>query len=170
VWLVAIGLGWLAYERLGWQLESLLLAIEAWCFLAVAIIDLEYRRVLNQILLPLLPLIALVNFWTGAPDLISALSGASAGFGLFLFLALLKPGSMGMGDVKLAGIIGFAVGLQGAVIALLISVYSGGLAALAILLYHRFRRGQTMAYAPYLVLGAWIALYFGSEIWPFHLI
>lgn len=170
VWLVGVGLGWLAYIRLGWQLESLVLAIEAWCFLAIAVIDLEHRRVLNRMLLPMVPLIAAVNFWTGTPSLPSALAGALVGFGLFLLLALVKPGSMGMGDVKLAGIIGFAVGLHGTVLALLISVYSAGLAALLILLYHRFRRGQTMAYAPYLVLGAWVALYFGAEIWPFYLI
>lgn len=163
-WLATGGLGWLTYTRFGWEIKSLLLVLEAWSFLVIAIIDLEHRRVLNRMLLPMALAIALINLWLGIPDLRSALLGALTGFGLFLLLALIKPGAMGMGDVKLAGVIGLAVGLPGTLIALLITIYSGGVAAIVILLWHRFRGRPTMAYAPYLVLGAWTALYFGVEL------
>jgi prepilin signal peptidase PulO-like enzyme (type II secretory pathway) len=169
VWVFALGLGWLAYVQMGWSVKSFFLALEAWFFLAVAVIDLEHRKVLNRMLLPVLPVLALFHLWAGLPNLVSALLGATLGFGLFLLLALIKPGSIGMGDVKLAGLIGFAAGLPGGIIALIVGIYSGGLAAIAILIYHRFRRRQTMAYAPYLVLGAWIALYFGAELWHLYL-
>lgn len=169
VWMMTLGLGWLAYMRMGWRLESFFLALEAWFFLAVAVIDLEHRKVLNRMLMPVLPMLALWHAWAGVPNLVSALLGATTGFGLFLVLALIKPGSIGMGDVKLAGLIGFAAGLPGVIIALMVGIYSGGLAAIALLIYHRFRRRQTMAYAPYLVLGAWTALYFGAELWHLYL-
>lgn len=168
VWMMALGLGWLAYVRMGWRLESIFLALEAWFFLAVAVIDLEHRKVLNRMLMPVLPMLALFHLWTGTPNLLSALLGAATGFGLFLILALIKPGSIGMGDVKLAGLIGFAAGLPGVIIALMVGIYSGGLAAIGLLIYHRFQRRQTMAYAPYLVLGAWTALYFGAELWHLY--
>ncbi len=169
VWGLAWALGWLAYRRMGWSVEGFFLALEAWFFLAVAVIDLEHRKVLNRMLLPVLPILAVFQVWAGLPNVVSALLGAAMGFGLFLVLALIKPGSIGMGDVKLAGLIGFAAGLPGVIIALMVGIYSGGLAAIALLIYHRFRRRQTMAYAPYLVLGAWTALYFGAELWHLYL-
>ena len=64
-----------------------------------------------------------------------------------------------MGDVKLAGVIGLTTGLPGAIVAVTVGILAGGVAALAILVLTRFRRGVTMAYAPYLVLGAWVALF-----------
>ena len=74
---------------------------------------------------------------------------------------------MGMGDVKLAGVIGLATGFNGVIGALLIGILAGGLAAAVILIRKRTARGQTIAYAPYLVLGAWAALYYGTAIWHF---
>jgi prepilin signal peptidase PulO-like enzyme (type II secretory pathway) len=169
VWLTATMLGWLAYQRIGMTTEGLILALEAWFFLAIAVIDLEHRKVLNQMLLVALPLILVFNLVIGFPGLISAVLGALAGLGCFLLLALVKPGSMGMGDVKLAGLIGMAAGLPGVIIAILVGIYAGGLVALILLVRNRFRSGQTMAYAPYLALGAWVALYFGADLWQIYL-
>ena len=161
--LVAVLLGEIAYLRAGWSLLGVILALQAWFFLAIAVIDLEHRRVLNRMLLPALPLILLGNGLVGLPTLRSALVGALFGFGVFLLLALVWRGGMGMGDVKLAGVIGLATGLSGALIAVLVSFYAGGIAAVVILLRSR-KRGQTMAYAPYLAFGAWVALFWGKEI------
>lgn len=165
---MAVALGELAYRHAGWSLIGAILGIQAWFFLAIAVIDLEHRRVFNRMLAPALPLILIGNWLTGLPTLRSALWGALFGFCVFLVLALLWRGAMGMGDVKLAGVIGLATGLSGSLIALLVSFYAGGLAAVFILLRSR-KRGQTMAYAPYLVFGAWVALFFGTDIWRFYL-
>lgn len=163
----ALALGWLSYLRLGWQIEGLIVTIESWFFLAVAIIDLEHRRVLNRMLLAALPAIFLFNLLLGWANIPSSLLGAAVGFGIFLLIALIVPGGMGMGDVKLAGLIGLATGLSGVLIALYVGILTGGLAGVAILVYHRFRRGQTMAYAPYLVFGAWFVLYDGMRLLSF---
>jgi prepilin signal peptidase PulO-like enzyme (type II secretory pathway) len=40
---------------------------------------------------------------------------------------------------------------------------------LALMIGRRFDRRATMAYAPYLALGAWVALYFGGDIWQAYL-
>ena len=163
VWIMALLLGWLAEWRMGggnWA--GVLLAIQAWFLLAVAVIDIEHRRVLNRMLLLALPVVLLLQLWTDLPGLLSALGGGLAGFGFFLLLALIRPGGMGMGDVKLAGLLGLTLGLQGFLTAVIICLVSGGVAAAAILVRNRFRPGQTLAYAPYLVLGAWVTLFFGA--------
>jgi len=164
VWLAAIGLGWLAYIQLGWTAKALLIALEAWFFLAIAVIDLEHRLVLNRMLLVAAPMVVVANLLLGEATITSILLGAVLGFGLFLVIALLTPGAIGMGDVKLAGVMGLATGLSGILFALFFGIFAGGIAAIAILVRHRFRRGQTMAYAPYLVVGVWFVLFDGVNL------
>lgn len=165
VWLLALTLGWFAYLRLGCTPKALLIAVEAWFFLAIAVIDLEHRLVLNRMLLVAAPLFFTANLLLGEVTLPAILLGAVTGFGFFLILALLSPGGMGMGDVKLAGLIGLTIGLSNVVAALFIAILVGGMAGAIIVLKNYLRRrpwrGQTMAYAPYLVIGVWVVLFDG---------
>lgn len=159
VYCATLLLSWFAYLHYAGSWQTMVLAVQAWFFLAVAVIDLEHRLVLNRMLLAGLPIILLSNTLLGLPTLTSALLGGFAGFSFFLLLALLAPGAMGMGDVKLAGFIGVTTGLTGVVSALLIGILAGGIGGIAVLIGNRFRRGKTMAYAPFLVLGVWVVLY-----------
>ena len=156
---VATLLGLLAMSRADSVVTLLVLAIQAWFFLAIAVIDFEHRLVLNRMLLFAVPLVLLGNILMGTPSLTSTLLGSIAGFGFFLLLALLAPGAMGMGDVNLAGFIGLITGLSGVMAALFLGILAGGIAGIVVLIRNRFRRGKTLAYAPYLVLGTWIFLF-----------
>jgi prepilin signal peptidase PulO-like enzyme (type II secretory pathway) len=159
VWASALALGWLAYQFTGGGLLTFMLASQAWFFLAIAVIDLEHRRVLNLMLLGALPFVLLGHLFTDSPTFANALLAGALGFALFGVMAVALSGGMGMGDAKLAGVIGLMLGLSATWFALFVGVMAGGLASLIILLRNRFRRRQTMAYAPYLVLGTWVALY-----------
>jgi prepilin signal peptidase PulO-like enzyme (type II secretory pathway) len=165
IWAAVGLLGWLAWLGSDGQPVGLILAGQAWFFLAVAVIDLEHRLVLNRMMLAAAPLILVGNWLAGAPQPGAALLGAVAGFAPFSVLALLVPGSIGMGDAKLAAIIGLTLGLANVWLALLVGICAGGVAGLALLVRSRFRRGETMAYAPYLVLGTWLALYLNGTHW-----
>jgi len=159
VYCAALLLSWFAYLHYAGSWRTMVLASQAWFFLAIAVIDLEHRLVLNRMLIAGLPIVLLSNLLLGLPTLTSALLGGFAGFSFFLLLALLAPGAMGMGDVKLAGFIGLTTGLAGVMSALLIGIVAGGVGGLIVLIGNRFRRGKTMAYAPFLVLGVWVVLY-----------
>jgi prepilin signal peptidase PulO-like enzyme (type II secretory pathway) len=159
VCLVALALGWLALHAGDTLAEQLWLAGIAWFYLAVAVIDLEHRLVLNRMLLAAAPLLLLSHWAGGGPALLAALLGGMIGLGSFLALALARPGSIGMGDVKLAGVIGLTVGVGDLPLALLVGTGAGALASLWVLCRSRFRPGQHMAYAPYLVVGVWTVLY-----------
>lgn len=165
VWLMALFLGGFAYARLGVTPQALLVAAEAWFFLAVAVIDLEHRLVLNRMILPAAPVMFVANLLLREVTITSLLWGGAAGFGFFLLLAILAPGGMGMGDVKLAGLIGLTIGLSNVIVALFIAIFVGGIAGAVILIQNRIQRrplrGQTMAYAPYLVMGVWVVLFDG---------
>jgi prepilin signal peptidase PulO-like enzyme (type II secretory pathway) len=159
VYALAFGIGVLCLQRFGAIGSTLPLMIYGWFFLTVAVVDLEHRLVLNRMLLAALPFVALLHFVPEQPTWSSAFLGGIIGFALFLLLALIAPGGIGMGDVKLAGLIGLAIGSPGVWSALLLGMVGGGLVALLMLIRNRFQRGQSMAYAPYLSLGAWIVLY-----------
>jgi leader peptidase (prepilin peptidase)/N-methyltransferase len=125
--------------------------------ITIAYVDLDHRLVLNRLSYPGIVL-ALVGaaFWPGLSPL-NALAGALAGFGFFLALQLLARGAMGMGDVKLAILVGAMCGFPAVLNALLLGTVLGGIAAAFALFVLRTGRKATIAYGPYLAAGAILA-------------
>lgn len=95
----------------------------------------------------------------------NALLGSLAGGGLLLGLALLYPGGMGMGDVKLAGAFGLYLGWPGSMIALFLAFILGGVISVALIATRRIGRKQHIPFGPFLALGALIVLIWGQLIW-----
>ncbi len=149
---------------LGWRFagDGSLLAV-TWLYagylLAVLVIDLETRRVLNVMSAPAALVALAFSLLPGTPTPLNALIGGALGLGIFLILALISRGSLGMGDVKLAGVIGLMIGYPNVTTTLILGVILGGLAALYLLIVRRAGRKATMAYAPYLSLGAIYSLF-----------
>jgi leader peptidase (prepilin peptidase) / N-methyltransferase len=140
-----------------------LLLLVAWLYiaylLAALVIDLETRRVLNVMTAPAAVIALLFSLLPGMPGPLSALVGGAAAFGGFLALFVIGRGrAMGLGDVKLAGVIGLMLGYPAVLPALFIGILLGGLAALGLLITRKAGRKSYMAYAPYLCLGAIVVL------------
>lgn len=133
-----------------------LIMTAAYAFLLlVTLIDLRYRLVLNIMVYPAL-LVVLAAYLVVLPGALPlALVGAGFALMVFMLTAWLMPGGVGGGDIKLAALIGFTLGFPQLIWALLIGTGSGALAAVWLLL--RGRKAP-IAYAPYLCLGALIAL------------
>lgn len=131
---------------------------DAWFLLTVLVIDLEHRLVPNVLTLPAAVLAGAGSFLPGAPTPAAALLGGAIAFGAFLLIALAGRGAMGMGDVKLAGVIGLMAGFPLLLPALLAGVILGGLAAALLLALRRATRKTAIAYAPYLSVGALVVL------------
>jgi leader peptidase (prepilin peptidase)/N-methyltransferase len=89
---------------------------------------------------------------------------ALAGSGFLFAAALAYPAGMGMGDVKLAGVMGLYLGLSVAP-ALLIAFLSGSVVGVAILVRHGAgARKRGVPFAPFLALGGLVALVAGPEL------
>jgi len=127
-------------------------------FALIFVIDLEHRLVLNRVVLAGTVLALAGSLLWGRPPLAQALLGGVTGFAIFLLIALAKPGGMGMGDVKLAGLIGLVLGYPGVLVALFIGIIVGGIGALVLLLSRRAQRNSYLPYAPFLVTGALVTL------------
>jgi leader peptidase (prepilin peptidase) / N-methyltransferase len=129
---------------------------------AVTVTDLEYRIIPNLIVLPAAAAV-LVAQTAIDPSLewaIAALGGA-----LFFFLAALAyPGGMGMGDVKLALLLGAMLG-RTLPIGLMIGMVAALLPAVVLFARHGQKaRTMTLPLAPFLAFGALVALFAGQSI------
>jgi leader peptidase (prepilin peptidase) / N-methyltransferase len=162
---LATGLGFAAVVAVRGYDETLLLELPfAAMLIAVAAIDLEHRIVPNRILLPLavwaLAAWAIVD--TGfLPEALAAGAGA---FAFLLLAALAYPAGMGMGDVKLAGVVGLYLGLA-VVPALLAAFAAGSAVGIAIVAREGARaRKKGVPFAPFLALGGFAGLLAGDEL------
>ena len=148
-----------AFVLIGWRfgsepLRMVTLWLYAWFLLTVLVIDLEHRRVLNVMVAPAAVVALAASFLPGSPAPLDALLGGAGAFAAFFLIALLGRGAMGMGDVKLAGVIGLMTGYPLVVPSLLAGIVLGGLAAAVMLITRRATRKTAIAYAPYLCVGA----------------
>ncbi|MGH2685956.1 MAG: prepilin peptidase [Actinomycetota bacterium] len=160
--------------------EPLELAIGAAVFmsvmLAVGVIDARWRIVPNRIVYPSLIAFAVaigVGELAGAQiDLVSGLVGVAI-YALPLFVvAFLVPGGMGMGDVKLAALIGLALGALGlrfVGVAAGVGIIGGGLGALLAIAVLRYGRKQQIPFGPFLAAGAIVATLAGPQIADLYL-
>ncbi len=130
-----------------------------------ALIDLEHRIIPNKITAlggAVALLIGLALDPSGEPSRLIA-AGAAGGF--LLLAALAYPGGMGMGDVKLAGVMGLFLGAAVAP-AVLIALLSGVLLGAVIIARKGAQAGRKTAvpFGPFLALGALLAVFVGQQL------
>src|SRR5207244_9207519 len=124
----------------------------------LAAIDVRLRILPDRIVLPATA-VTLVAQAALAPERTPEWLLAALGASLFLLVpALIRPEALGMGDVKLALLLGAALG-RGVVTALTLGLLAaGGYAALLLLVQGRRALKSTMPLGPFLVLGGILAL------------
>jgi leader peptidase (prepilin peptidase)/N-methyltransferase len=136
----------------------------------VALIDLDHRIIPNR----LVAVGALVALAAGAaldpagePERLAAAAGAG---GFLLAAALAYPAGMGMGDVKLAGMMGLFLG-RAVAAALLIALLAGVLVGMAIIARKGAQAGRKTAvpFGPFLALGGLVGIFAGDQIVSLYL-
>ena len=150
---------------LGWDaaIASFFCAV----LVVLSAIDIDRRIVPNKIVLPA-AVIVLAAQTVVHPSIEWVASGLGAS--LFLFLAALAyPRGMGMGDVKLALLLGFAAGWT-----VPVALFAGMVAALvpsAVLFARHGSKARKMAipFAPFLALGGVLALFWGRPLLDWYL-
>ena len=147
----------------GWSLTLVVGWLYGFFLLAVIVIDFEHHRVLNVMLAPAAVVAVILSALPWTPDSLSNLAnavlGGAVGFGMFLLLAIIGRGALGMGDVKLAGVIGLMTGYPDVLGALIIGALAGAGAAIILLISRKATRKTAIAYAPYLAFGTFVVLW-----------
>lgn len=168
--LFALVVGWLGAS---WALPAF------WYLAAVSValflIDVDVRRLPNAIVLPSYPvafvLLALASANPGGPSDFSALLRAVlAGVALLVFYVVLRvvyPAGMGLGDVKLSGVLGLYLGWVGwsaVVVGAFAAFLLGGVYGVALVVLRRAGRKSTLPFGPWMLLGAAVGLVAGPAV------
>jgi leader peptidase (prepilin peptidase) / N-methyltransferase len=151
--------------RLGFSLNSLAWAAVQVVLVGVTAYDLTNRRVKNAVTVPVSVLALLLRAAFERSAFVEVIVTGLVAFLAFFALALILRGGLGMGDVKLAAMLGFLLG-EKVLPALFIGAIAGGVAG-AFLLTRSTGRRATMAYGPYLALGGALVILLAH---PPHLI
>ena len=143
-------------------------AVVGACFCAALVvlsaIDAERRILPDLIVLPSFVIVLTANMIL-APERWKEWLAASLGASLFLFLALLAyPAGMGMGDVKLALLLGAGLGWTVSV-GMMIGMVSALFASSVLFARHGFAaRKMGIPFGPFLAFGAIVALFVGQQL------
>jgi leader peptidase (prepilin peptidase)/N-methyltransferase len=156
---------------------GLLSALPAYLWLvgagvALTLIDFEFRRLPNAIVLPSYPVVAvLLTVAAALSRNWGALERAGLGgamlFAFFYAIAVLRPAWMGMGDAKLAGLLGGLLAYLSWP-ALAIGAYAGfffgACYGITLMLLRRGGRKTMVAFGPFMLAGALFALFAAADL------
>jgi leader peptidase (prepilin peptidase)/N-methyltransferase len=123
----------------------------------IAVIDIRTRRIPNALVLPAAFVVVGIRALLERDALVESLLAGGVCFVMFLLFALALRGGFGMGDVKLAGLLGLALG-HAVIPALVIGTVAGALGSALLVAVGPSGRRSTLAYGPYLCLGAVVAI------------
>lgn len=138
----------------------------------LTVLDLRSSRLPNAIVLPAygvgLVLLGsagvIVEDWS---SVVRMAVGAASLFGLYLALAVLSPGAMGFGDVKLAGVIGLFLAYLGwseLTVGAIAAFILGGVFAGVLRIRGRASRSSAIPFGPWMLVGAWVGIFWGASI------
>jgi leader peptidase (prepilin peptidase)/N-methyltransferase len=160
---VSVALAAACFARFGLTGRAVVGSFFAAVLVLLSAIDLDCRLIPNAIVLPALG-ICLAAQLALYPDhaLEWVLASLFAALALFVPL-LIVPTGMGMGDVKLAALLGAVLGTS-VVAALFVGVLAGGLFAAGVLVREgRAARRKAIAYGPFLAFGGIVVLLAGGH-------
>lgn len=136
---------------------------------AITLTDLELHLIPNKILLVATAIGLAIIVVTDPGSLPERLAAAAGAGGLLFVAALAYPRGMGLGDVKLAAVMGLFLGRDVAP-AILVALLSGSLVGLAIVARHgASARKQGIPFGPFLALGGIVGLLAGGELVSWYL-
>ncbi len=144
---------------------------------ALALIDLDVHRLPDAIVVPSYPVAAVLlvagALLEGEPGvLLRALLGGVALLAFYFVLVLIYPSGMGLGDVKLAGVLGMYLGFLGwgpLVAGAFLAFLLGGLVGGVLMVLRRAGRKSKIPFGPFMLIGAGLAIFVGEPIVDWYL-
>jgi leader peptidase (prepilin peptidase) / N-methyltransferase len=180
-WVTAPATG-LLYALLAWRVGASAI-LPAYLYLAaigvaLVVIDLAVHRLPDRLTLPSYPIVAVLLVAASAVEgewaaLARAAIGAGVLYGAYYLVAVVAPGGMGFGDVKLAGVLGAALAWPGwapLIVGAFLGFLYGGLVSGALLVARRATRKTRVPFGPFMVAGALTAVCLGEAAATTYLI
>lgn len=178
------GIVWLTvFIRFGLSIETAAFLFLFSILIAVFFIDIDHMIIPNGLVLTGLAgglLIFIYNLFHpfslySPARWYTPLIGMVSASGVLFIVALIglliykNDGAMGMGDVKIFMPIGLFIGWKLALLALFMSIMAGGLISIFLLLFRIKDRKSAIPFGPYIILGTFIAVFFGNNLLNWYL-
>jgi leader peptidase (prepilin peptidase)/N-methyltransferase len=144
---------------------------------ALTLIDIDVHRLPNAIVLPsyivAIALLGAASLLAGEGEAaLRAVAGMVVLAAAYYLMALAYPGGMGLGDVKLAGVLGLYLGYSGWG-ALAVGSFGafilGGIFSIILVVTRRATRKSGIPFGPWMLAGVWVGLAVGQNIWASYL-
>jgi leader peptidase (prepilin peptidase)/N-methyltransferase len=153
--------------KFGFSWDFLVAAAFCAVLVAISATDLERRIIPNRLVLP--ATVVLLAAQTVLHPSVEWIVAGLAAAAFFLIAALAYPGGMGMGDVKLALLLGVVLG-RTVPVALMLGMLSALVPSIVLLAKHgKAGRKMTIPFGPFLALGGVVALFLGNPILDWYL-
>ena len=151
------------------NVQSILLAVMWWVSVVIAFMDWETQMVAEVMVgvWAILVIIYHLTIYHLSFNLIFnfLLPGAALGVGIIGGIwAVSKGKAMGFGDVEIAAVLGFWLGAAGTLVALWMAFVLGGFAGGWLLAAGKRKLKSRIAFGPFLVIGGWMAYWWGKTI------
>lgn len=167
----------LIYWRWGFSYEALLLVVIFSTMIITLGYDAIHMQIVDQVVWAGIVLTLVLDWLVSDGQYIAALKtyGYGALIGLGLPLVLVVPSKakwMGEGDILLGLLIGLLIGFPNILVALVIALFTGSIIGLVQVMTKRKTIKDPVAFGPFMIIGAMIAYFAGSNIisWYINLI
>jgi len=157
------------FLKFGLSFSLLFYTVLILLLLVVSLIDIRHQLILNKLTFPGFA-IGLVFALSGQflpfkGALIGSVVGAGVLLGVrFLGEILFKKESLGMGDVKLAGLVGLFLGWSGVLLALFLAFLTAGLCSAFALALGKVKPETPIPFGPFISFGALLFVLFGETV------
>lgn len=153
----------LCFHKYDFSLTTIIILLIIFLLLVIARID---YLTMNIYLLTIIILCVLVIFYClmQKMSLIEIVKGALSVSSIMLFFDIIIPSSFGFGDIELMFVSGMMLGFQKNTLAMIIAIWIGGIYALYMYLFQHCQKKTHIAFAPCLIIGIFISLFYGQDI------
>ncbi|MCF7811328.1 prepilin peptidase [bacterium] len=160
--------------KFGWRWELLFYCSMAATLLALSVIDLDVYRLPNKIVLVGSIFAVVITLLVLREHIFNMILGGLMGIGILGLMGLIgkllfHKDTLGMGDVKLAGMIGLYLGPWLTAGMYIIAVFTGAVVGLTLIAVGGKKMGSKIPFGPYLALGSMVVLLWGKELWGWYL-
>jgi prepilin signal peptidase PulO-like enzyme (type II secretory pathway) len=127
--------------------------------IVIFVYDLKYYIIPDKIIYPAIIIAGIFNF-----QLFSILSAIGAALFFGTLVLITRGKGMGIGDIKLAFLMGLILGFPNILVALFLAFFLGSIIGIGLILFKNKTLKSKVPFAPFLIIGTFIALFWGEKI------
>ena len=140
--------------------------------IVIFVYDLKHYIIPDKVIYPAIGITLFYDFYLGftkSPlilgDFVNQLLSAAGAAGFFAAIVIVSRGKwMGVGDIKLAFLMGLILGLPSILVALFLAFLSGAIIGVGLIVSGKKTMKSEVPFGPFLVTGTFIALFWGQEL------